>query len=164
MFRDDCFFLPTLFSGLVVHSLHALQSVCWDQSGRRSCSSKVSDLWPSFIFIFKSIHILGKLCDTCSKTRFLSNCIGFLLYYRSTLLNLVQHTSDGLVDAFDHFLAEHKGHSGKGNVGGAQLPLTQNRALQLTFDIKFVANMLSRKDESEVGKLHCNKYECNTLK
>ena len=79
-------------------------------------------------------------------------------------MNLVEHTSDGLLAAFEEFLARHKKNSWKGQVGRAELPLTQTRALQLIFDVKFLINTLPRKDDSQVRIITKNLTFCSLAK
>lgn len=70
------------------------------------------------------------------------------LQYRSVLNGLAEMLSDELLTMFDKFVQRKK--KDKLEVG-AGIPFSQNRALQLWFDMKFVGNIFPRKDEGDVS-------------
>ncbi len=64
---------------------------------------------------------------------------------RVTLISLVEDLTDGVLGVYERLL-------GLGDTEGDSAGLvTQNRALQVLFDIRFLASVMGRKEETEVG-------------
>ncbi|KAL3866853.1 hypothetical protein ACJMK2_044112 [Sinanodonta woodiana] len=84
-----------------------------------------------------SWHLQSLLFRLCQEV----NHVGGHAIGRSTLQLLIYHVSDKLMAMYEKILTEHK--SAKSN-----LPrLNQRRALQLLFDLKFILQVIPRKDE-----------------
>ena len=64
---------------------------------------------------------------------------------------MVTEISDGIVTAYETFLDDNqKASVTSGDMGHKQLTLTQNRALQMLFDLKFVMKIFPRKVDGQV--------------
>ncbi|XP_078314563.1 conserved oligomeric Golgi complex subunit 1-like isoform X2 [Crassostrea virginica] len=74
------------------------------------------------------------------------NRVGGHAVQRGTLHQLVSKVSDEVVKCFEGVVSESKKKDKDG------LPLTQQRALQLIFDMKFILQIIPRKDDSVEGK------------
>ena len=68
------------------------------------------------------------------------------VHYRMTLVGLIEQLTDGIIDAYEHILDTSD------MVEPDKLVITQNRALQLMFDLRAFIATLPRKDESEVSR------------
>lgn len=87
--------------------------------------------------------LLYNLCHDINKTG--SHSIQY-----SVLSDLMQKLTDRILGSYESLLASSS-DSGLG--------LVQNRCLQLWFDVKFLMNVLLRKDEAEVGKEFERRYQ-----
>ena len=61
---------------------------------------------------------------------------------------LVVSLSDHIIEAYEKSLKSSSSASSGDH--STQLPLSQTRALQMLFDVKFLNNVLPRKEETEV--------------
>ena len=59
--------------------------------------------------------------------------------------DLVEQLNVGVVSAYEDYLNQSRAAMEH------ETPLSQNRALQLVFDLRFVSNILARKNESSVS-------------
>ena len=67
---------------------------------------------------------------------------------------MVTEISDGIVTAYETFLDDNqKACVTSGDTRHEQLTLTQNRALQMLFDLKFVMKIFPRKEDGQVRHL-----------
>jgi hypothetical protein len=58
----------------------------------------------------------------------------------------MEKVSDGVLSAYEELTESTKNYSTLEDT----VPLTQNRALQLMFDIKFLSGIFSRKEDTQV--------------
>ncbi|XP_074651073.1 conserved oligomeric Golgi complex subunit 1-like isoform X2 [Tubulanus polymorphus] len=78
------------------------------------------------------------------------NRIGGHTVNRKVLCELIEQTTDELVNVYSECI--------KPPIDGvAVVPFTQNRALQMLFDIRFISYMFPRKDDSATNKLYQKK-------
>ena len=63
---------------------------------------------------------------------------------------MVDRLSDGLISAYQNFLKKSRGEKGKSH-DQEHMPITQTRALQLLFDVKFITGVLPKKEEADVS-------------
>ena len=62
---------------------------------------------------------------------------------------MVDKLSDGIVSAYKSFM--NKSHDEKGKSHDYErMPITQTRALQLLFDVKFITGVLPKKEQPDV--------------
>ncbi|XP_014666328.1 PREDICTED: conserved oligomeric Golgi complex subunit 1-like isoform X2 [Priapulus caudatus] len=96
------------------------------------------------------IHTL--LSDLCMQI----NQVGGHAFNRSVLQEVVRKTADGVIAAYER-LRDVRGGASKGDAAATRL--SQTRALQLLFDIRFVSSILVGRDDSEVGKALSERVE-----
>ena len=94
---------------------------------------------------------------------------------RLSLQALIDHLSEGLVAAYASLLkapvipvptselpqeeeVEGEGQGEQRGVTSSQVPLTQNRALQLLFDFRVLTNVLPRMDDTQVEGAVCTHH------
>ena len=63
---------------------------------------------------------------------------------------MVDRLSDGLITTYQSFIK--KSHAEKGKLHDQEhMPITQTRALQLLFDVRFITGVLPKKEEADVS-------------
>ena len=62
---------------------------------------------------------------------------------------MVDKLSDGIVSAYQSFLKKSQDEKGKSH-DHDHMPITQTRALQLLFDVKFITAVLPKKEQQDV--------------
>ncbi|KAK3097887.1 hypothetical protein FSP39_014178 [Pinctada imbricata] len=83
------------------------------------------------------IHsLLYKLCKEINR-------VGGHAVHRSTLQNIVHKVSDGIVSCYESVIQESRSKN------STAIPLTQQRALQMLFDMKYVIQVIPRKEEGK---------------
>lgn len=73
----------------------------------------------------------------------------YISYFRSILQKLVNKVSDEMKVNYLEIIHNSKNPKTKGYV-----PLPQQRALQLLFDVRFVLSIFPRKEDSKVWEIH----------
>ena len=68
--------------------------------------------------------------------------------FRSILYNMVDRLADGLVSAFQSLVQKSRDKKRK---SADHMPMTQARALQLLFDIRFITGVLPKREESDTS-------------
>jgi len=71
-----------------------------------------------------------------------------VIFIRSLMRHLVELMLEGILSAYESLVNEAPSKSL--TPAAASLALSQNRSVQLLFDIKFLTNLLLHKDESQV--------------
>ena len=64
---------------------------------------------------------------------------------------MVDRLADGLVSAYQRFLKKSHDEKGKSH-DQEHMPITQTRALQLLFDVRFITGVLPKKEEADVSR------------
>lgn len=67
----------------------------------------------------------------------------FFFFIRSVLQDIVNRSSDGIIGCYEKLLPT-------GKSGETSLPFTQQRALQALFDVRFLLQIIPRKDDDKV--------------
>ncbi|KAK2188068.1 hypothetical protein NP493_145g03017 [Ridgeia piscesae] len=103
-----------------------------------------------------SCHLHSLLYELCENI----NRVGAHATDRVTLGAMVTEISDGIVTAYETFLDDNqKASVTSGDTGYDQLTLTQNRALQMLFDLKFVMKIFPRKVDGQLGSKYQQRME-----
>ena len=63
---------------------------------------------------------------------------------------MVDRLADGLILAYQSFLKKSRDEKGKSH-DQERMPITQTRALQLLFDVRFITGVLPKKEEADVS-------------
>lgn len=133
-----------------IHVNRKINIYCWSNTIRKKsgfCSSPCNYEFTRFIWltIFKSIFDVAML----------------QLSFRGTLHQLVSKVTDEVMKSFEEVVSNSRKKDSN------CLPLTQQRALQLIFDVKFILQIIPRKDDTVVSRsLHpvlLNMPWCNWL-
>ncbi|KAI0208087.1 Conserved oligomeric Golgi complex subunit 1 [Lamellibrachia satsuma] len=103
-----------------------------------------------------SSHLHSLLYELCENI----NRVGAHAIDRVTLGDMVTAVSDGIVTTYETFLDDsQKASVNSDDSRHKQLTLTQNRALQMLFDLKFVMKIFPRKEEGQLGSKYQQQME-----
>ncbi|XP_064607958.1 conserved oligomeric Golgi complex subunit 1-like [Liolophura sinensis] len=93
-----------------------------------------------------SWHLQSLLCALCQEI----NRVGGHAISRSILQDIVNQISDGIIGCYERLLPDGK----SGKFGETYLPFTQQRALQALFDVRFLLQIIPRKDDDKESKTY----------
>ncbi|XP_071095427.1 conserved oligomeric Golgi complex subunit 1-like isoform X2 [Haliotis cracherodii] len=119
------------------------------EEGKKHSSKIMVPMQPSWY-----LHsLLFKLCQDLNK-------VGGQALPRSVVQDLLHKMTDGIVNVYQDFV---KG--GKRRVRKSGLPLTQQQALQSLFDIRYLLQIIPRKDDTKTSKTYQKKAHsiCESL-
>ncbi|XP_077988897.1 conserved oligomeric Golgi complex subunit 1-like [Glandiceps talaboti] len=99
-----------------------------------------------------SWYVQSTLCKLCEEI----NRVGGHAIPRSAIQELITSTSDSMISTYVQIVEEDK----KGDRSSDDLPLTQPRALQFLFDVKFINTLMSgRKEDTKDSVTHASRVQ-----
>ncbi|XP_064649759.1 conserved oligomeric Golgi complex subunit 1-like [Lineus longissimus] len=99
-----------------------------------------------------SWYVHSLLYSICNEV----NRVGGHALKRSVILGFMEKVSDGVLAAYETLTESTRVENPEEDT----VPLTQNRALQLMFDVKFLSTIFSRKEDTQQNKLFTKQMHC----